>query len=669
MSDPRALERLRWEAHWMAERLLAHADTTPSGGVEGAARAALAAQSAEVPARRGNAYERLVVDPAGPLAALGTRFDLRPVDVDLVVLAGMSEQHEAYSWLLARLHPAGAPWPSVGLAAQLLCRGPAERARFTERLFAGPATKAGLLSVDGEGPLFERTLRLPPGMWWLLAGLTDAFDEAFGADIEAHPEGLDAWLASQACLRARRAIEADHRITVVVAAESAQVALSRAVALASSSGRRAVAARAVGGLDHVGARALELRAAVDARVPLASIAPSETSADAPVTLFQAYPGVCMLAVERGRTRVAGDRAVIEVDVPRLDDLHRRRMWAAVLPELEACSATLAARYTLEPEVAARVADDVRAAAGLAERAPGLDDVAEAVRGRVGVTLSAGVELRRPRAGWDALVLSEDRLAQLEEAVARLEQQVRVLDSWGFLPGRAGARGVRLLLSGPSGTGKTLSAEVIATALGVDLLVVDISRVVSKWIGETEKNLARVFEAAEGAQAVLLFDEADALFGKRTEVSDAHDRYANLETAYLLSRLERFEGMAILSTNLRQNIDQAFLRRLEFIVDYEEPGVVERGSIWRCHVPEAAPLAEDVDLRELAELYPVVGGLIRNAAVAAGFLAAGERGPIHQHHFLRALRREYDKAGRAFPGMPPGRDASGQIRGDHHANAR
>jgi SpoVK/Ycf46/Vps4 family AAA+-type ATPase len=211
----------------------------------------------------------------------------------------------------------------------------------------------------------------------------------------------------------------------------------------------------------------------------------------------------------------------------------------------------------------------------------------------------------------------------------------------------------MLFAGPPGTGKTLSAEVLAGELGVDLLVVDVSRVVSKWIGETEKNLSSVFDAAERSQAVLVFDEADALFGKRTEVSDAHDRYANLETAYLLSRIEAFEGLVILTTNLRQNIDPAFLRRLEIVVDFSEPDVTERRVLWRRHIPEHAPLAPDLSLQELATLYPVVGGLIRNAAVAAGFLAASEQAPISRRHVIRAIFREYEKSGRAFPGLPPG----------------
>jgi SpoVK/Ycf46/Vps4 family AAA+-type ATPase len=259
-----------------------------------------------------------------------------------------------------------------------------------------------------------------------------------------------------------------------------------------------------------------------------------------------------------------------------------------------------------------------------------------------------VKLVRPTATWSDLVLPHETERRLREAAERLRHQARVLDEWGFLAGRPGARGVRMLLSGAPGTGKTLSAEVLAHELGVDLLVVDIARIVSKWIGETEKNLAEVFDAAERSQAVLFFDEADALFGRRTEVADAHDRYANLETAYLLTRLERFEGLAVLSTNLSQNVDPAFLRRLEFVIELEEPARAEREALWRCHLPDRAPLADDVDVGELAARHQLVGGLIRNAAVAAGFLAAADGGVITRTHLDRSLRREYEKSGRPFP---------------------
>jgi SpoVK/Ycf46/Vps4 family AAA+-type ATPase len=327
------------------------------------------------------------------------------------------------------------------------------------------------------------------------------------------------------------------------------------------------------------------------------------------------------------------------------------MWGLALPELADQAGPLARRYPVDPSTAAEVAADLCHLQALEGRPITTADVAHATRARSNLALASGVRLVRPGATFDDLVLPRDRLARLHEAVERLTWQWRVFDEWGFLDGRPGTRGVRLLFSGPPGTGKTLAAEVLASELSVDLLVVDVSRVVSKWLGETEKNLAVVFDSAERAQAVLFFDEADSLFSRRTQVSDAHDRYANLETAYLLARLERFEGLAVLATNLRQNIDQAFLRRLEFVLEFDEPGREERRALWRCHLPSGAPLAGDVDLDELAGLYPVVGGVIRNAAVAAGFRAAADGGAIHRRHFVHALRREYEKAGKAFPGPP------------------
>jgi SpoVK/Ycf46/Vps4 family AAA+-type ATPase len=338
------------------------------------------------------------------------------------------------------------------------------------------------------------------------------------------------------------------------------------------------------------------------------------------------------------------------------------MWRAVLPELADEATALAARLDVEPSGAAEAAADVRALRALDGGAPSTADVLQSVRTRAGLSVSAGVKLVRPRATWQQLVLRPDRLAQLEEALERLRHQGLVLDEWGFLEGRPGSRGVRMLFAGPPGTGKTLSAEVLAGAVGVDLLVVDISRVVSKWIGETEKNLAEVFDAAERSGAVLFFDEADALFGRRTDVSDAHDRYANLETAYLLARLERFDGLAVLATNLRANIDPAFTRRLEFTVDYDEPAAPEREALWRCHLPARAPVDDDVDLYQLAKLYPVTGGVIRNAATAAGFLAATEGTPVARRHLVRAVRREYEKAGRAFPGEPTNTTSPGRSNG-------
>ena len=214
--------------------------------------------------------------------------------------------------------------------------------------------------------------------------------------------------------------------------------------------------------------------------------------------------------------------------------------------------------------------------------------------------------------------------------------------WGFpaVP----SSGVVALFSGPSGTGKTLAAEVIAGDLGLDLYKVDLSAVVSKYIGETEKNLSRIFDAAGAGDLVLFFDEADALFGKRTEVSDAHDRYANIEVAYLLQRLEPYDGLVVLATNLQRNIDQAFLRRISVAVDFPLPEEPQRRAIWRQSFPSTAP-QQDLDLDFLARKFKITGGVIHNAALGAAFLAADDGQPITMEHVALALKREFQKLGR------------------------
>jgi SpoVK/Ycf46/Vps4 family AAA+-type ATPase len=259
----------------------------------------------------------------------------------------------------------------------------------------------------------------------------------------------------------------------------------------------------------------------------------------------------------------------------------------------------------------------------------------------------------PNVPWQRLVLPIDSVTQLSDAVARLEFESLVLDDWGLRDRARATRGVRLLFSGPPGTGKSMAAEVIATAAATDLLVVDVSQIVSKWLGETEKNVSAVIDAAERTQAVVFFDEADNLFAKRTEISDAHDRYANLETSYLLQRLDHFEGVAVLATNLRHNIDTAFLRRMDFVIDFALPDLDCRRQLWALHLPGDV-LAADVDVDVLARMYSVPGGWIRNAAIAAAFLAARSGGPIRQDHLVAAVRREYLKAALPFPGEPPRR---------------
>jgi SpoVK/Ycf46/Vps4 family AAA+-type ATPase len=253
----------------------------------------------------------------------------------------------------------------------------------------------------------------------------------------------------------------------------------------------------------------------------------------------------------------------------------------------------------------------------------------------------------PRLSWEDLVLPDDKTLQLKEMCSQARQAYRVFSEWGFGRKHCRGKGLSALFSGPPGTGKTMAAEVIAADLGLDLYRVDLSAVVSKYIGETEKNLSHIFREAETSNAVLFFDEADALFGKRTGVADAHDRYANIETSFLLQKMEDYEGVVILASNLRDNMDDAFTRRLRFIVDFPFPNEAGRRSIWQIHFPSGVPLGPEVDFDLLARRFQIAGGNIKNVSLNAAFLAAERDGEIGMDEILRATRREFEKVGKLW----------------------
>jgi ATP-dependent 26S proteasome regulatory subunit len=247
------------------------------------------------------------------------------------------------------------------------------------------------------------------------------------------------------------------------------------------------------------------------------------------------------------------------------------------------------------------------------------------------------------ATWDDLVLPDLQRQMLREVVMHVRQRAKVYDAWGF--GAKGSRGlgISVLFAGASGTGKTMAAEVMAHELRLDLYRIDLSQVVSKYIGETEKNLRRIFDAADEGGAILLFDEADALFGKRSEVKDSHDRYANIEVSYLLQQMEAYHGLAILTTNMKNAIDPAFLRRIRFVVQFPFPDATQRREIWTRIFPSDTP-TDGLDVSRLARLG-VAGGNIRNIALNAAFLAADADEPVRMRHLLRAARGEYAKLDR------------------------
>jgi SpoVK/Ycf46/Vps4 family AAA+-type ATPase len=229
--------------------------------------------------------------------------------------------------------------------------------------------------------------------------------------------------------------------------------------------------------------------------------------------------------------------------------------------------------------------------------------------------------------------------------ATIRQRPTVYGDWGFDRKLSLGKGLIALFSGPSGTGKTMSAEIIANELGLDLYKINLSAVVSKYIGETEKNLEHIFGEAQDSDAILFFDEADALFGKRSEVKDAHDRYANIETAYLLQRTEEYSGLVILASNIKKNMDEAFVRRIHFMLDFPFPEEAERLEIWRRTFPAQAPQSEDIDLPFLARKLKIAGGNIRNIILTAAFMAAEDAEPIGMRQLVRGASYEYQKMGK------------------------
>ncbi|MBX3051916.1 MAG: ATP-binding protein [Caldilineaceae bacterium] len=278
------------------------------------------------------------------------------------------------------------------------------------------------------------------------------------------------------------------------------------------------------------------------------------------------------------------------------------------------------------------------------------DLISAARAHSSPNLSGLAQKIDPRYDWEDLVLPEDQKTMLREMVQTVKGRGVVMEEWGVGRKLKASAGVTVLFAGPPGTGKTMAAEVITSDLGLDLYKLDLSMVVSKFIGETEKNLGKIFDEAQSSSAVLFFDEADAIFGKRSEVKDSHDRYANMEVSYLLQRMEQYDGVTILATNLRANMDEAFTRRMQFIVDFPFPDEEERLRIWQTLFPVDLPQSADIDLNLFARRFRMSGGNIRNIIVSAAYLAAANGGKVTMEHLLHSTRRELQKMGRLITDM-------------------
>jgi SpoVK/Ycf46/Vps4 family AAA+-type ATPase len=251
----------------------------------------------------------------------------------------------------------------------------------------------------------------------------------------------------------------------------------------------------------------------------------------------------------------------------------------------------------------------------------------------------------PRYRWDDLILPRDQVAQLRSACNHVKYKHIVYGEWGYDRKLSYGKGISMLFAGPPGTGKTMSAEIIANDLQLEIYKIDLSQVVSKYIGETEKNLNHLFNEAQKSNAILFFDEMDALFGKRSDVKDAHDKYANLETAFLLQKMEEYKGISVLASNHLHNIDEAFLRRINYIIRFPFPDAEHRELIWRGSFPKECPLAEDVDFAFLAKKFEIAGGNIKNVVMTAAFLAVEVERVVGMKHLVQALKYELQKNGK------------------------
>jgi SpoVK/Ycf46/Vps4 family AAA+-type ATPase len=372
---------------------------------------------------------------------------------------------------------------------------------------------------------------------------------------------------------------------------------------------------------------------------------------AALTLVCDFPGLVLIGSTRSwqPSGVERDRVFLWVDLPIPEYGQRTRLWQHYLGSASEADGiqtpALAGQFLL---TAGQIRDAVataRDSAARESRPVNQVDLFAAARSHSSPGLSGLARKINARYGWNDIVLPDDPRAQLREIVATVRGRPLVLEQWGVGRKLASSAGITILFAGPPGTGKTMAAEVIASELGLDLYKIDLSTIVSKYIGETEKNLERIFGEAQSSNAILFFDEADAIFGKRSEVKDAHDRYANIEVSYLLQRMEAYDGVTMLATNLRANLDEAFTRRLQFAVDFPFPEEEYRQRIWITLFPPDVPRADDLDFALLAHRFKLAGGNIRNIIVSAAYLAAADGGRVNMSHLFHGARREMQKMGR------------------------
>ena len=584
------------------------------------------------------------------LRRLARTFGLADIDIDLLLVALAPDLDPRFERLYGYLHDdVSRRRASTGLALELaghpgLTTAGAARARLG---FHGPLLAGGLLLVeDPDRPFLTRSLRVPDRVTAHLLG-DDAPDAAIapllGPDVDVSLGDIDGFARGLAAGIPLAYVRQRAGASGRALAHAAFRRLGRPVVDVDLT--RLAQGDDPAALARIASREARLLGGGLIAGPVDAISGRGTAA---VRAFAEEAPPVVLVGGTGWDPAWGREPPLLVDAPVPSTAERHDLWVSALgdttaPGFDPAVATLA--FRLDPEQIVRAAQAAHRASIAAGRPLSEEDVAAGARAQNAAGLERLARRIVPAVGWDDLILPRAVETQLREIAARTLHRDRVMGEWRMGHTTARGRGITALFAGDSGTGKTMSAEVLADDLGFELYVIDLSTVVDKYIGETEKNLDRIFTEADRVNGILLFDEADALFGKRSEVKDARDRYANVEVAYLLQRMELFDGIAILTTNLRSNVDDAFTRRLDAIVDFPLPEEPDRLRLWERNLPARVPREADLDLAFLAGRFRISGGNIRNVCVTAAYLAAAADRPIAMADLIRGTEREYRKLGR------------------------
>ncbi len=610
----------------------------------GAVRAALERLAGHEPEPSG---ARPAPDVTSALDVVCRTFALSGFERKIVVMCAALELDGSFAALcaLAQGDPARA-FPTFGLALAAF-----DDAHWSALTPQAPLRRWSLVRVGRDAPVTAAALRIDENVLHELAGVSE-LDPRLRPYLSAAPDGSELVPSQRDAVdRSARLLRSRERDMRLVQLAGRDAAATRAVADAAfaAAGTAAVAfdARALprdpSELDTVVEAWAREHALHGSAFYLDAHALDEADAAPAVRFVENAPGLAVIGVDRPLSFARRETYTLDVNKPTRSEQHDLWRRALATSDQDPAAADAAGELAGHFDFSER---RIRAVAGLT-RVEGGDPRRRAWQAaRAGARTSLD-QLAQRLDGGDAagaLVLPAPQRELLNDIVAHVRHRMHVYEVWGM--GRAGERGLGLsaLFHGPSGTGKTLAAEAIGAELALDVYRVDLSRLVSKYIGETEKNLSRVFDAAEDGGAILLFDECDAIFGKRGEVQAAHDRYANVEVSYLLQRMEAYRGLAILTTNLRSAIDPAFLRRIRFVVAFPFPDYEQRLAMWQRSFPAAVP-TEGLDFAKVARLN-VAGGNVRNIALHAAFLAADRKQPVRMEHLLRAARAECAKIERA-----------------------